>query len=82
MLEQSFTLHKDPMVTLADAELKQLYAFRLSVASFQKTLREKQAQADTTAAESRGGAPRGGFFGGEDDAGSEGEARGADKGDG
>jgi hypothetical protein len=35
------------MVTLADAELKQLYNFRLSVASFQKTLREKQAQADT-----------------------------------
>ncbi len=48
VLEQSFTLHKDPMVTLAESELKQLYAFRLSVASFQKTLRAKQAQADTT----------------------------------
>jgi hypothetical protein len=48
VLEQSFTLHKDPMVVLAESELKQLYAFRLSVASFQKTLREKQAQADTT----------------------------------
>ena len=47
VLEQSFTLHKDPMVTLAESELKQLYAFRLSVASFQRTLRAKQAQADT-----------------------------------
>lgn len=47
VLEQSFTLHRDPMVMLAASELKQLYAFRLSVASFQKTLREKQAQADT-----------------------------------
>ncbi len=47
-LEQSFTLHKDAMVMLAESEMKQLYAFRLSVASFQKTLREKQAQADTT----------------------------------
>jgi photosystem II stability/assembly factor-like uncharacterized protein len=47
VLEQSFTLHKDAMVMLADAELKQLYNFRLSVASFQKTLREKQAQADS-----------------------------------
>ena len=34
-------------MTLAESELKQLYTFRLSVASFQKTLREKQAQADT-----------------------------------
>jgi photosystem II stability/assembly factor-like uncharacterized protein/uncharacterized membrane protein YgcG len=48
VLEQSFTLRKDPMVILAESELKQLYAFRLSVASFQKTLRAKQAQADTT----------------------------------
>ena len=47
VLEQSFTLHKDPMVTLAETELKQLYSFRLSVASFQKTLRAKQAQADS-----------------------------------
>jgi photosystem II stability/assembly factor-like uncharacterized protein len=47
VLEQSFTLRKDPMVTLAESESKQLYAFRLSVAAFQRTLREKQAQADT-----------------------------------
>jgi len=46
-VEQSFTVRKDPMITLADAELKQLYTFRLSVASFQKTLRERQAQTDT-----------------------------------
>jgi hypothetical protein len=47
VVEQSFTLHKDPMVVLAESEMKQLYAFRLSVASFQKTLRSKQAQADS-----------------------------------
>ena len=47
MVEQSFTLHKDPMVVLAESEMKQLYVFRLSVASFQKTLRAKQAQTDT-----------------------------------
>jgi hypothetical protein len=47
VLEQSFTLRKDPMVMLTESELKQLYTFRLSVASFQKTLRERQAQADT-----------------------------------
>jgi len=47
VLEQSFTLHRDPMIILAESELKQLYTFRLSVASFQKTLRAKQAQVDT-----------------------------------
>ena len=47
VLEQSFALTKDPMVTLADAELKQLYAFRLSVVKLQRDLREKQAQLDT-----------------------------------
>ncbi|HET7373033.1 MAG TPA: hypothetical protein VFJ20_06585, partial [Gemmatimonadaceae bacterium] len=47
VLDQSFALTKDPMVTLADAELKQLYAFRLSVVKLQRDLREKQAQLDT-----------------------------------
>jgi hypothetical protein len=47
VLEQSFALRKDPMVTLAESELKQLYTFRLSVASFQRTYRAKQAQADS-----------------------------------
>jgi photosystem II stability/assembly factor-like uncharacterized protein len=46
-LEQSFALTKDPMVTLSDAELKQLYAFRLDVVKVQRSLREKQAQLDT-----------------------------------
>ena len=47
VLEQSFTLRKDPMVTLAESELKQLNAFRVSIAAFQRTLRAKQAQTDT-----------------------------------
>jgi photosystem II stability/assembly factor-like uncharacterized protein len=47
VLEQSFALTKDPMVTLTDAELKQLYAFRLEVVKTQRSLREKQAQLDT-----------------------------------
>jgi photosystem II stability/assembly factor-like uncharacterized protein len=46
-LEQSFALTKDPMVTLSQAELKQLYAFRLSVVKLQRDLRERQAQLDT-----------------------------------
>src|SRR4029078_8920803 len=45
--EQSFALTKDPMVTLTDAELKQLYAFRLEVVKTQRSLREKQAQLDS-----------------------------------
>jgi hypothetical protein len=49
VLEQSFTLRKDPMVTLTESEMKQLNAFRVSVASFQRTYRERQAQADTAA---------------------------------
>ena len=47
VFEQSFALRKDPMVVLADNELRQLYAFRLSVAAFQRKLREKQAQTDS-----------------------------------
>ena len=47
VLEQSFALTKDPMVTLSEAELKQLYAFRLDVVKTQRALREKQAQLDT-----------------------------------
>jgi hypothetical protein len=46
-LDQSFALTKDPMVTLSDAELKQLYAFRLDVVKVQRTLREKQAELDS-----------------------------------
>ena len=47
VLEQPFALTKDPMVTLSDAELKQLYAYRLSVVKLQRGLRERQAQLDT-----------------------------------
>ncbi|MFI5228019.1 MAG: WD40/YVTN/BNR-like repeat-containing protein, partial [Gemmatimonadales bacterium] len=47
VLDQPFGLVKDPMVTLSDAELKQLYAFRLSVVKLQHDLRERQAQVDT-----------------------------------
>jgi photosystem II stability/assembly factor-like uncharacterized protein len=46
-LDQSFALTKDPMVTLSDAELKQLYAFRLDVVKLQRELRNRQAQLDT-----------------------------------
>ncbi|HVE35896.1 MAG TPA: hypothetical protein VNC18_20190 [Gemmatimonadaceae bacterium] len=46
-LDQSFALTKDPMVTLTDAEQKQLYAFRLDVVKLQRELRERQAQLDT-----------------------------------
>ncbi len=47
VVEQPFGLTRDPMVQLSDAELKQLYAFRLQVSSLQRTLREQQAQLDT-----------------------------------
>ena len=47
VVEQSFSLTKDPMVTMNEAELKQLYAFRLDVVKTQHSLREKQAQLDT-----------------------------------
>ncbi len=46
-LEQTFSLHKDPLVMMTDAEMKQLYMFRVSVAAFQRTLRSRQAEADT-----------------------------------
>jgi hypothetical protein len=47
VLDQSFALTKDAMVTMSDAELKQLYAFRLEVVKTQRALRERQAQVDT-----------------------------------
>ena len=47
-LEQSFALRKDPAVILSEQELKQLYAFRLSLVRAQRMLREAQAKADTT----------------------------------
>jgi len=47
VVEQSFALTKDPMVMMNDAELKQLYAFRLDVVKTQRALRERQAQLDT-----------------------------------
>lgn len=47
VLDQPFALTKDPMVTLADNDLKQLYAFRLGVVKLQRDLRERQAQLDT-----------------------------------
>jgi photosystem II stability/assembly factor-like uncharacterized protein len=47
VLEQSFALIKDPMVILADADLKQLHQYRLSVVRLQRDLREKQARLDT-----------------------------------
>jgi len=45
--DQPFMLTKDPMVTLTDAELKQLAAFRLDVVKSQRALRERQAELDT-----------------------------------
>jgi hypothetical protein len=47
VLQQPFALAKDPMVLLTQAELRQLYAFRLDVVKQQRVLREKQAQLDT-----------------------------------
>ena len=47
VIERPFALTKDPMVTLSDAEMKQLYAFRLSVVRLQRDLRERQAQLDS-----------------------------------
>src|SRR5205814_260051 len=47
VFDQPFALTKDPAVILNDAELKQLYAFRLDVVKTQRVLREKQAQLDT-----------------------------------
>jgi len=47
IVQQKFALLKDPQVMLTVTELKQLNQYRLSVVAFQRTLREKQAQADT-----------------------------------
>ncbi len=47
VLERSFTLQKDPMVMLSDAELKALYRYRLSVAAAQLALRARAEAADT-----------------------------------
>jgi hypothetical protein len=47
VLTQPFSLLKDPMVIMSDADLKALYAFRLDVTKLQRTLREQQAELDT-----------------------------------
>lgn len=47
VLEQRFALRKDPMVILADAELRQLHEFRLGVARLTRELRQQQAQLDS-----------------------------------
>ena len=47
MLEQSFALRKDPMVVLAEGELRQLNAYRLAVAQATRMLRETQARMDS-----------------------------------
>jgi photosystem II stability/assembly factor-like uncharacterized protein len=47
VLEQTFTLKKDPMVVLSDRELRELFAFRMNIVRFQRTLAEKRAQVDT-----------------------------------
>lgn len=47
ILEQSFTLRRDPNVILADGELRQLHQFRLGVAQIARTLREEQARLDS-----------------------------------
>jgi hypothetical protein len=45
-MEQAFTLRKDPMVTLTDAELKQLYDLRVNVAQLQAKLTMALRNAD------------------------------------
>ena len=50
VLERSFTLKRDPMVTLTEAEQRQLYTFRLGLVAFQRTLREKQGLLDSAKA--------------------------------
>ncbi len=47
ILERSFTLEKDPMVVLSDAQLKDLQHYRLAVAAVQLTMRQRAAEADT-----------------------------------
>jgi photosystem II stability/assembly factor-like uncharacterized protein len=45
--EQSFAIRKDPAVILTDAELRQLYAFRLNTVRIQTSLNQRLAQLDT-----------------------------------
>ena len=47
VLEQAFAITRDPIVAMTDADLKQLYAFRIGLAKFQRDLRDKAALADT-----------------------------------
>jgi photosystem II stability/assembly factor-like uncharacterized protein len=47
VLTQPFSLTKDPMVTLSDADQKALFAYRLEVVKAQRALRDKQAQLDS-----------------------------------
>jgi photosystem II stability/assembly factor-like uncharacterized protein len=44
---QKFVITKDPNVALTVAELRALHQYRLNVASFQRSLRERVAQADS-----------------------------------
>ncbi|MEP6762835.1 MAG: glycosyl hydrolase [Gemmatimonadaceae bacterium] len=48
VLEQTFALKRDAVVPMTDAELKQLYDARLNTVRVQRTLTERQAQADST----------------------------------
>ena len=45
--EQSFVIRKDPAVILTDAELRQLYAFRLNAVRAQAALAQRLAQLDS-----------------------------------
>jgi photosystem II stability/assembly factor-like uncharacterized protein len=45
--EQSFAIRKDPAVMLTDAELRQLYAFRLNTVRVQTALTRRLAQLDS-----------------------------------
>ena len=62
VLEQSFNLTKDPMVILADADLKQLYAFRLDVMKAQRTPARKAGAARHGTAALHRGEARGRFL--------------------
>jgi hypothetical protein len=47
VLEQRFTLTKDPLVALTDIQLKALYDYRLGVARFQRTLSQGNSSIDS-----------------------------------
>ena len=47
VLEQRFTLTKDPLVALTDLQLKALYDYRLGVAKFQRTLAQGNSSIDS-----------------------------------